>query len=165
MKPLQMLDHVMLWIARGFTISLLAWCSISNIHQPTFSPVLCGYLSVFLLWAIGCWLFAKRFVRIFVGITSALFLSAMTYFVAMGDVTINWRAAEDCLVVAYVVAGTASLMWIAHRGADILSPPMIKDGIVPARRPNRKFSRRPFSSLFSAIPSIPSNSVNSVNSV
>ena len=123
MKALQLLDHVMLWGARGFSGILLAmacfnlWQSVRP-HQfnPQVSPVDIGVIEVVVsgLLSVSLWHFHLLVLKCFLGLISALALVALSITLPLidseGDVS-----GLDYFYYYSLFLGFVSFLWIAFR--------------------------------------------------
>jgi hypothetical protein len=79
MKALAMLDHVMLWVARGFAIFALGW-AISEMdesfsHDYWISKYVVAGLLASVLWVAASWSLRKDTSRLYLGLSGALLFS------------------------------------------------------------------------------------------
>jgi len=111
MKALPMLDHVMLWVARGFaTLVLIACVTMSYSTNPYISERLAWWF-VSTLWFVGTWWPGIEIGRLFFGISSAFFLTC--YLIAFFESPL--LLTNNTLILDIIALGFASMLWTACR--------------------------------------------------
>jgi len=128
MKALPMLDHVMLWIARGFAclMILLSGSSLWTGHLmrvETSAKMEFAQFAIYLIWMLGSFYLGNFLVRIIAGIFSGLFLAISL--LVMGSILFTTLPAigqETFQIKALMVAvdtlsavGFAAMTWAAVR--------------------------------------------------
>jgi hypothetical protein len=112
MKALPMLDHVMLWYARIFTVYLL----IREYIGPTVGGLIIYLFAlIFLSWAISCWCLNREIVRLYLGLSAAIGMGAVLYLAQMDTVTNGGWSVHSVLNIGSIIGSLASLVWIAIR--------------------------------------------------
>jgi hypothetical protein len=130
MKALAMLDHVMLWVARGFSVLFLLFGLLVLCMELYLPPdyhkrnLLLGVIlpATAILWLVSLWN-RNLVTRLLLGITAtACFVSTASTF---ADCLMNYLAfgpfssdfASNLVVTFLALCGMASVMWISIRPA------------------------------------------------
>jgi hypothetical protein len=133
MKALQMLDHVMLWVARGFAFSALIsvffsleeiftiqftydvrdaffWCCIHALQFVGSFPAAILVLILCALSNISLWLLRKNICRLYLGLSSGLLVLVLVCSMLLDAKysLFNWRA-------SLTLIGFVSMLWASLR--------------------------------------------------
>jgi hypothetical protein len=115
MKALSMLDHVMLWVARGFAAYAVFFAIINLVDGIIFFGSL---LIATVLWLICTYSLHHRWARLFLGITStisAFFFGALLLQFTSG---IPYLGISELIFPFVGLLGSASLLWVSFHPPD-----------------------------------------------
>jgi phosphate/sulfate permease len=113
-KALHMLDHVMLWIARGFAAFAAFFASCLFLDQGLFKGdiLFCGSLLVAaIIWVACTWSLNQPSSRLFLGISSVIYLIAVLH---LADDAVRERPNDIKFWIAPMV-GSIAMIWVACR--------------------------------------------------
>jgi hypothetical protein len=118
-RALRMLDHVMLWVARSFAVFAVFFASCMSLDGFAKGDFIFfgSCLSLTILWLICTWSLRQRWARLFLGITSGMYLAAVFIYIAYDLQSLNLNSAHFFI---FPLFGSVAMFWIA------LHPPPIK---------------------------------------
>jgi hypothetical protein len=116
------LDHVMLWVARGFVVALFAYVCMTS--RPALIPHI-----VIILWGVALWRYTNLTSRLFLGVSSSLALVIVPLVII---VTIYGKGPDKIqgppsFGFCFSLVGYVSMLWTACRArtlAKFLSDPV-----------------------------------------
>jgi hypothetical protein len=135
MKPLQMLDHVMLWITRGvgalFVLLILGTFPFASDNGLIREWSAQFAMSVLLL--VSLWCLRRDIARLFLGLTSVLLL-----FGSMMNTVWHWP--EDLIGQLILDSALLSMLWVALRPPPSPPPHFWRSVFSPYEMPRHKNS-------------------------
>jgi hypothetical protein len=128
-KVLQMLDHVMLWIARGFAILFSIFGSLTLVFLIDYAhkhpgaaeavSLITALDIMYISWGVALWLLSHSLARTYLQITILIYLAvSLLGYVGFLDDLLR----PDLSLFRLILAGSIAIFWTATRSQPHSNP-------------------------------------------